>query len=232
MRAATLLSLLIPAALGAGLGLSLVSCHKEKLPQAKAKPPAAERRLKLEAYDPVIPKAPPPAQKLDTAAPHPQLAQAAPEPAPAEAPPPPVRRQRPDPPVQSYAGQDYARQAPPPRPRQTARVYAYAEPGSGRYVEARRAGDYAPDDPRGDAPPEPSGFRLTVKMCRNAARQGDPLADTQECQGMLQAARVQAELCARAFEAGDDSVVLSAACRQAALARYPPIDFGQVTATF
>jgi hypothetical protein len=220
MRAATLLSLLIPAALGAGLGLSLVSCHKEKPPQAKATASAsAPRSLKLEAYDPVIPKAPLAAEKLDTTAAHPQLAEAAPEPAPAEAPPPPVRRQRPDPPVQSYAGQDYARQTSPPRPRQTARAYAYAEPGGGRYVDARQAGTYAPDDPRGDAPPEPSGFRLTVPMCRRAARVGDPLADTQECQGMLQAARIQAEACARAFEEGDDEVVLSPACRQAAMAR-------------
>ena len=202
MRAAPFLSLLIPAALGAGLGLSLVSCHKEKLPQAKAKPPVAERRLKLEAYDPVIPKAPLPAEKLDTTAPHLQLAQAAPaavteRPA-AETPPPPLRG---------------------PRPRPPARAYAYAEPGSGRYVEARRAGDYAPDDPRGDAAPEPAGFRLTVPMCRRAARMGDPLADAQECQGMLQAARIQAEACARAYEVGDDSVVLSAACRQAAMVR-------------
>jgi hypothetical protein len=215
MRAAPLLSLLIPAALGAGLGLSLVSCHKEKLPQAKAPPPAAGRRLKLEAYDPVIPKAPPPAQKLDTTAPHPQLAQAAPAPEPrAEAPPPPVSRPRPE-----SRDEAYARLAPPPRPREPARAYPYAEPGSGRYVEARRAGDYAPDDPRGDAAPEPAGFRLTVPMCRRAARVGDPLADTQECQGMLQAARIQAEACQRAYEVGDDSVVLSAACRQAAMVR-------------
>jgi len=216
MRAAPLFSLLIPAALGAGLGLSLVSCHKDKPPQAKAAPPAAARRLKLEAYDPVIPKAPPPAEKLETTAPHPQLAQAAPAPATpaAEAPPPAVHRPRPEPRAEAYA-----RQTPPPRPRQPARVYAYAEPGAGRYVDARQAGTYAPDDPRGDAPPEPSGFRLTVPMCRNAARQGDPLADTQECQGMLQAARIQAELCARAYEVGDDRVVLSAACRQAAMAR-------------
>jgi hypothetical protein len=228
MRAAPFLSLLIPAALGAGPGLSLVSCHKDKPPQAKAAPPAAERRLKLEAYDPVIPKAPLAAEKLETTAPHFELAQAAPAPvaqppaaassvasAKAEAPTPPVHRARPQPPAETYA-----RQAPPPpRPREPARVYAYAEPGSGRYVEARRAGDYAPDDPRGDAAPEPSGFRLTVPMCRRAARMGDPLADTQECQGMLQAARMQAEACARAYEVGDDSVVLSAACRQAAMVR-------------
>jgi hypothetical protein len=227
MRAAPLFSLLIPAALGAGLGLSLVSCHKDKPPQAKAAPPAAARRLKLEAYDPVIPKAPPPAEKLETTAPHPQLAQAAPAPATpaaasssvasakAEAPPPAVHRPRPE-----SRAETYARQAPPPRrPREPARVYAYAEPGYGRYVDARQAGTYAPDDPRGDAPPEPSGFRLTVPMCRRAARMGDPLADTQECQGMLQAARIQAEACARAYEVGDDQVVLSAACRQAAMAR-------------
>jgi hypothetical protein len=50
-------------------------------------------------------------------------------------------------------------------------------------------------------------------------RMSDPLADTGECQGMLQAARIQAEACARAYEVGDDSVALSAACRQAAMVR-------------
>jgi hypothetical protein len=129
-----------------------------------------------------------------------------------------VQRPRSQPPAQAYA-----RQVPPPRPRQAARAYAYAyayaEPGYGRYVEARRAGDYAPDDPRGDAAPEPAGFRLTVPMCRRAAREGDPLAQTDECQDMLQAARIQADQCARAYEDGDDSVVLSRACRQAAMVR-------------
>jgi hypothetical protein len=221
MRAAPFLSLLIPAALGAGLGLSLVSCHKEKPPEAKASASTAGQRLKLEAYDPVIPKAPLADEKLATSAPHPELAQAepAPEPPAAEAPPPPVRRPRAEAPVQSYDGPSYAREAPPRRAREPARFDPYAEPGSGRYVESRRAGDYAPDDPRGDAAPEPSGFRLTVPLCRRAARQGDPLADTQECQGMLQAARVQGEACARAYAVGDDSVVLSTACRQAAMAR-------------
>lgn len=206
MRAAPLLSLLIPAVLGGALGLSLVSCHKERL-LAAAPSSTAARRLKLESYDAPVPKAPLRADKLETLAPHPQ-------PAPAAVPPPVAAIAPPVQPPQSAS-------RPPPRPRPAPgpRVYAYADPGAGRYIESRQAGDYAPDDPRGDAAPEPPGFRLTVKLCREAARQGDPLAETQECQGMLQAARAQAELCARAYAEGDDRVVLSAACRQAAMAR-------------
>ncbi len=207
MRAAPLLSLLIPATLGGGLGLLLVSCHKDPPPQAKAAA-AATRRLKLEAYDAPIPKAPLPAEKLETIAPHPQAAAV---PAPVQAPP-----QR-----QLARSEQQAAPRPPrqPPPRYYPPAYAYADPGYGRFVESRQAGAPSPNDPRYDAPPEPAGFRIDIRMCRRAARQGDPLAETAECQGILQAAQAQAEACARAYEIGDDRVVLSAACRQAAAAR-------------
>jgi hypothetical protein len=92
-------------------------------------------------------------------------------------------------------------------------------PNAGRYVEAPGYSPYAPGDPRAPDAPEPSGFRLNAKICAAAARQSDPLAQTAECQGILQAARDQAETCKRAFETGDDRVAMSAACRQAAMGR-------------
>jgi len=104
-------------------------------------------------------------------------------------------------------------------------VHAQAGPdptssaGAGRYVEAPAAGAYPPGDPRAPEAPEPQGFRLNAKICAAAAAQNDPLARTAECQGILQAARSQADACKRAFETGDDAAVLSAACRQAAMGR-------------
>jgi hypothetical protein len=231
MRAAPLLSLLIPAALGAGAGELLIASHKPRAPPAKPAP-AIRRHLKLEAYDPQAPEAPP-GQKLETTTPHAQLAETAPapeavEPPPApevmdpppSAPPPSARPSRPPSPAERQASEV------PPRPVRVRpppylqpRAYANVEPRYGRYVDSRQAGEDAPDDPRGDAAPEPSGFRITVKMCRQAVRHGDPLAETEQCQGMLQAARVQERMCARAFAEGDDQVALSPACRQAAMAR-------------
>jgi hypothetical protein len=56
-------------------------------------------------------------------------------------------------------------------------------------------------------------------VCRRAAGMNDPLADTAECREILQTAKEQARLCAKAFEDGDDRIVMSAACRQAARLR-------------
>jgi hypothetical protein len=66
------------------------------------------------------------------------------------------------------------------------------------------------------AEPPPPRFRITVPMCRRAERANDPLALTPECSDLLKAAEDQAAACRQAFEAGDDKVVMSAACRQAA----------------
>lgn len=67
-----------------------------------------------------------------------------------------------------------------------------------------------------EAEPKTPGFHITVPMCREAARQGDPLAQTTECAALLKAAEDQAKACKQAFEAGDDKSAMSAACRQAA----------------
>jgi hypothetical protein len=185
MRAA-LLSLLIPAVLGGGLGVTLMSCHRE--PPAKAAAPGQTRSLTLQTYLADIPKAPVTGEKLETAAPHPEVATAPPRALPV------VRVADPGP-------------APP------------SEPAFRRYVPAQQAGAPAPDDPRADPGPQPLGFRLTVPICRRAERQGDPLADTPECQDMLQQARAITRMCARAYAEGDDAVAMSPACRQAAMTR-------------
>jgi hypothetical protein len=66
------------------------------------------------------------------------------------------------------------------------------------------------------AEPPPPKFRITVPMCRQAEKARDPLAETPECTTLLKAAEEQAKDCKKAFEDGDDAVVLSAGCRQAA----------------
>ncbi len=103
--------------------------------------------------------------------------------------------------VLASGGAAFGQDAPPP-----------ADPGPGHYVEAAQAG--ARD---ADAPP-PTGFRITLPVCREAARQNDPLAATPACRDMLQAAQDQARLCQRAFDEGNDAVAMSTACRQAAMA--------------
>jgi hypothetical protein len=201
MRAPPPFSLLIPAVLGGGLGLMLASCDKDR--PAPSRPPtvaasaAAERQLKLESYDPPIPKAPLIGEKLDTTVAHPQLAEASLVPPPVISAPP------------------AAAEPPAPEPR----AYAEDDPARGRYIESRQAGGYDPGDPRAEDAPPPAGFHLTVPICRRAESQDDPLGASAECQGMLRAARDQARLCAQAYEDGDDRVVLSPACRQAAMTR-------------
>jgi hypothetical protein len=202
---ATLLSLLIPAGLGGGLALMLISCHKDKPPAPPHAAAAPGRTIKLQAYDAEIPKAPLSAEKLETIADHSEPVQASAPPA-TKIVPRPVRVVRTEP-------------AAAPRPPRAPDVRSYADAGYRRYVPSRQAGDYAPDDPRGDAGPQPAGFRLTVAVCRRAERQDDPLADTPECSDILQAARDTARMCAQAYEDGDDRVVLSPACRQAAMMR-------------
>jgi hypothetical protein len=64
-------------------------------------------------------------------------------------------------------------------------------------------------------PPVPA-FRITVPLCRKAQQAHDPLAETPECAFLLKAAEDQAKACRQAFDDGDDKVVMSAACRQAA----------------
>jgi hypothetical protein len=235
-----LLGLLIPAALGAGLGLSMIAFHREK--PAPPKPTATPvRTLKLEAYTPDIPKAPVQGPKLDTAVQRPvQLAQAEP----AERTAPPVHVVAPKPVTAPAAAprppRAYASNQPvyDPRRRYFERVeddasppparwsrYAYNDPPppppsvDGRYVEAPGYTGYAPGDPRAPAPPQASGFRLNAQMCRRAARMADPLAQTQECSAILQASRAQQEACKRAFDIGDDRIAMSPECRQAAMGR-------------
>lgn len=76
--------------------------------------------------------------------------------------------------------------------------------------------DRVPAAPATPASADPPGFRITVPMCQKAERQSDPLAQTAECVQLLQQAKAQAEACKQAFENGDDTYVLSSACRQAA----------------
>ncbi len=215
-------SLVIPAILGAGLGVSLVwgEPTPHRLPTKAPAPVASTRTIKVQAYDADIPKLPLQAEKLEVMPVQPQMV--------AEALAAPIVRPQPQapatqpPPARLLRVQDPTPRPPPPsrqRPTLDLRADPYGERDDGRFIESRRAGDYAPDDPRFDAPPEPAGFRITVPMCRRAERMGDPLADTGECQGMLRAAQMQARMCARAFEDGDDEVVFSPACRQAAMVR-------------
>jgi hypothetical protein len=84
-----------------------------------------------------------------------------------------------------------------------------ADPAPAAQPSAPKA---TPAEPGGDQ----AGFRLTVPLCREAERANDPLAKTPECVQLIQAARDQAKACKQAFEAGDDKLVMSAACRQAA----------------
>jgi hypothetical protein len=182
------------AVVGAGAALLVVTWRQDHPPQAP-KPPA------VETADPVVPKAPVRSLPLVTVLPHPPMVTH---------------------PSSSEAAPVLAKAAsPPPRPHKTpvAQASATATPGGGRYVEAPGYSPYPPGDQRAEAAPEPEGFRLNAKICGRAANQSDPLAQTPECQAILQAAKAQAEACARAFEAGDDKVVLSPACRQAAMGR-------------
>jgi hypothetical protein len=101
---------------------------------------------------------------------------------------------------------------------------AYAQTGA-PLPQGREAGT-APYDPfahgqAAQAAPAkaelaPSGFRITVLMCRKAEQANDPLAKTPECASLLKAAEGQAKACRQAFENGDDKAALSEGCRQAA----------------
>lgn len=208
-----LLSLLIPAVLGAGLGVSLVAGAPapKRLPTKAPAPAASTRTIKVQAYDADIPKLPLQPDKLEVMPMRPQPAQ------PGAVAPPTVAPPRP----RIVRVQDPALLPQPPRQRPTVDLRAdpFGQRGDGRFIASRRAGDYDPDDPRFDRAPEPAGFRITVPMCRRAARLGDPLAGTDECQGMLRAARIQEQMCARAYQDEDDEVVFSPACRQAAMVR-------------
>jgi len=89
------------------------------------------------------------------------------------------------------------------------------EAGAAPYDPFAR-GAAAPTDPGPPAEPAPPGFHITVPLCRKAEQAGDALARSYECATLLQAADEQAKACKQAFEAGDDKVAMSAACRQAA----------------
>lgn len=207
MRAAQLYSLAVPAAFGAALGLALIGCHKTGAPAAEA---GSSRGLRVEAYDAPIPKAPLNG-KLETMAPRAvaasSLAPLAPAAPPASSEPtavPPLAAAEPlratllrAARYSAQNGQDQAGEAQP------APLY---RPAPTRAVEAETA----------DTEP---GFRITLPVCRRAAGMNDPLADTAECREIVRAARDQARLCAKAFEDGDDKIVMSAACRQAARLR-------------
>jgi hypothetical protein len=207
MRAAQLYSLAIPAALGAAVGLALIGCHKTGAPAAQS---GSSRGLRVEAYDAPIPKAPLNG-KLETMTPRAgavaasSLTPQAPAPAPASSEPAAVPPQAAAEPlrVTLLRAARYSVQADQAGGAQPAPLYS---PAPTKPVDADAA----------DAEP---GFRITLPVCRRAAGMNDPLADTTECREILRAARDQARLCAKAFENGDDKVVMSAACRQAARLR-------------
>jgi hypothetical protein len=205
MRAAQFYSLAIPAALGAAVGLALIGSHKTSAPAARPDP---ARGLRVEAYDAPIPKAPPNG-KLETMTPRSgavAVSSLTPQaPGPARSEPAAVLPQAAAEPLRSalLRAARYSLQADQAGRAQPAPLYS---PGPAKPVDADAA----------DAEP---GFRITLPVCRRAAGVNDPLADTGECREILRAARDQARLCAKAFEDGDDKVVMSAACRQAARLR-------------
>lgn len=210
MRAAQLCSLMIPAAFGAALGLALIGSHKARAPAAEAE---SSRVLRVEAYDAPIPKAPL-SGKLETMTPRvggvavavsslttPQPAAALPASAAPAAVPPQAAAE----PLRTtlLRAARYSAQTEQPGQAQPTPLY---HPAPARPVDADAA----------DAEP---GFRITLPVCQRAAGMNDPLADTGECREILRAARDQARLCAKAFQDGDDKIVMSAACRQAARLR-------------
>jgi hypothetical protein len=204
MRAAQLCSLIIPAAFGAALSLALLGCHKTGAPAAEAE---SSRGLRVEAYDAPIPKAPLKG-KLETMTPHPAAVAASSLTPPAPAAPP-------------------ASSEPAALPPQAAleplrlTLLRAADRRSTQVAQAQPAPLYSPAPARpvaAEAEAAP-GFRITLPVCRRAAAMNDPLSDTAECREILQTAKDQARLCAKAFEDGDDKIVMSAACRQAARLR-------------
>ena len=207
MRAAQLYSLAIPAALGAALGVALIGCHKTRAPAAEA---AAARGLRVEAYDAPILKAPLNG-KLETMTPRTvavsSLAPPAPSAAPTSSESAPVPPQAAAEPLRTTLLRAARYSAPAGQaPSEQAQPTPLYRPAPTRPVDAEAA----------DAEP---GFRITLPVCRRAAGMNDPLADTAECREILRTARDQARLCAKAFEDGDDKIVMSAACRQAARLR-------------
>lgn len=206
MRAAQLCSLIIPAAFGAALGLALLGCHKTGGPAAEAQ---SSHGLRVEAYDAPIPKAPLKG-KLETMTPRPSAVAASSQPPQAPATPPASSEPAAVPPQAAM------------EPLRLTLLRA-ADRRSTQVAQAQPAPLYTPAPSRpvaaeADAGADP-GFRITLPVCRRAAVMNDPLADTAECREILQTAKDQARLCAKAFEDGDDKIVMSAACRQAARLR-------------
>ena len=181
---------------GLALAAALAGCGQ---PKPKPKPEAdadaaSSRSLKVESFDAPIPRAPLKGGKLEVLTPRFEAAAPAGSQPPAPAPADPHPAQAPPLVVRAPAGKIDA---------------------DGR----RDLYDGAPAS-AGQAPPaDTPGFRVTLPVCRNAAAQGDPLAETPECREMMRVAEDQARLCAKAFQDGDDAVALSPACRQAARAR-------------
>jgi hypothetical protein len=199
MRAAQLYSLIIPAAFGAALGLALIGCHKTG-GKASAEG-ASSRGLQVEAYDAPIPKAPL-TGKLETMTQRPG-AGAASSLAPAAAPP---------------AASSEPAAAPPLAATEPLRL-VLLRAADRHPAQAQPALSQAQSKPVDAEAEAEAGFRITLPVCRRAAGMNDPLADTQECREILQTAKDQSRLCAKAFEEGDDKIVMSAACRQAARLR-------------
>jgi hypothetical protein len=210
MRAAQLCSLIVPAALGAALGLALVGCHKSGEAPGQAQ---SVRTLHVEAYNPPIAKAPlngkletmgPRVEAVAGGSPAPDGAAARPatlEPAAVPAAVASEPRRLALPPADAGRPPAPVRQLLPPPPPPLPPLYRAPPP--------RR------EEPEAEAVAEP-GFRITLPVCRRAAGMNDPLADSDECREILDTARQQARLCAEAFEEGDDEIVMSRACRQAA----------------
>lgn len=174
------------------LAAILAGCGKPK-PAADADA-VSSRSLKVESFDAPIPKAPVRGGKLQVLTPRPEAG-------------PPASSQPPAP----AAADPHPAQAPP----LTVRAPAGKIDADGR----RDLYDGAPAPAVPAETADQPGFRVTLPVCRNAAAQGDPLAETPECREMMRVAQDQARLCAKAFQDGDDAVVLSPACRQAARAR-------------
>jgi len=201
MRPICLLSLLIVAAV-----MALAGCHKVS-PDSQAD---SSRSLRVEAYDAPIPKAPLGGGKLETMTARPSDA------------PPAAASSVPssgssEPPAAAPAAQPQADASPRQR---LWRAAALQDPQLRQNLEAldpSRAPTTAADQD-GDNAAQP-GFHITLPICRHAVELNDPLGDTPECRQMLAIAKDQARLCAKAFEDGNDKVVLSLACRQAARAR-------------
>ena len=207
MRVAQLCSLIVPVAFGAALGLALLGCHKTGGPAAEAEPQSS-RGLRVEAYDAPIPKAPLNG-KLETMAPRPAAVavsslqpQAPAVVAPASSEPAAVQPQAALEPLRLTLLRAADRRSDQAAQAQPAPLYSAAPT---RQVDAEAAAE--------------AGFRITLPVCRRAAGMNDPLAGTAECREIMQTAKEQARLCAKAFEDGDDKIVMSGACRQAARLR-------------